>query len=70
MTWNNRIFKHVGAGNITYALHETHYDKDGKVDGYTGEPMCGHFESVDELIASLKQMLSDAERSKDDVLDY
>lgn len=76
MTWNNRIFKHVdnrpslGGEIITYAIHETHYGADGKVKGWTTDPMCGHFESVDEMIESLEKMLADVKRSKGDILNY
>jgi hypothetical protein len=77
MSWNNRIFRHKWkatkgvAKHETFALHETFYADDGKtVEGYTEEPMCGHYESVDDLIKGLEQMLSDVKRSKDDILEY
>jgi len=70
MHWNNRIFKHVNKHGTTYAIHECYYDEKGKPDGWTNEPMCGHYDTVDDLIGSLEQMLRDAKRSKNDVLDY
>lgn len=78
MHWNNRIFRHEikhkdGSVSYTYALHEAYYP-DGMTipDGRTENAMCGHYETVDDLnlIASLKQMLRDAKRSRNDVLDY
>ena len=70
MTWNNRIFKHEGEHGASYALHEAFYDNREKPHSWTKEPMCGHFESVDELIESLECMLNDAKRFKDAVLNY
>lgn len=72
MHWNNRIFRHVGTdGYVTYALHEAYYPQGKTIpDGWTENAMCGHYETVDDLIASLKQMLRDAKRSRNDVLDY
>lgn len=73
MTWNNRIFKRkdVRTNNIFYGVHETFYDKNKKVDGYTENPIFGgSFESPEELIASLEQILNDVKKSKNDILDY
>lgn len=55
---------------VLYGLHEVYYDEKKRVDGWTKEAMFGYFESVDELMACLKQMRRDAKRSKKDVLDY
>ena len=75
MTWNYRIFKHKGTDGHdpvpTYALHEVYYDEEGKTRGWTLEPMAGHHhESVEELLAELAQMLNDATKAKDAVLDF
>ena len=72
MYWNNRIMQHKGAlGGPTFAVHEVHYDSDtDKVISWTDKPFCGHYESVAELIADLKQKLADAEKSQADILDY
>lgn len=32
--------------------------------------MCGHYETVEDLIKGLEMMLKDAKRSRNDVLDY
>ena len=68
--WNNRIFKHTNERGTTYALHECYYDEEGMTQGWTDAPECGHYDSPDELIAALEQMLNDARRWKEDVLDY
>lgn len=58
-----------GGEQELFGIHEVYYT-DGKVDGWTKDSMIGYFESVDELMASLKQMLDDVNRSAHDVLDY
>lgn len=68
--WNNRIFKHTNEHGTTYALHECYYDEEGKTQGWTDEPECSHYDSPEELITALEQMLNDARRCKDDLLDY
>lgn len=74
MGWNNRIFRHVtpfnGEDRVWFALHETYYDDQGKPNGWTKEPMCGGFESIDDMIVSLEMMLRDAKRFQNDVLEY
>lgn len=77
MTWNNRImrrrFPALRKGQpeqVLYGLHEVYYDENKKVDGWTKEAMFGYFETVEDLLATLKQMHTDAEKSKADVLDY
>lgn len=74
MHWNNRIFRHEKKYKdiimVTYALHETYYNSRGKPDSWAIDPMCGHFDSVDDLIKGLEMMLRDAKRSRKDVLDY
>ncbi len=68
--WNNRIFIHKSPEGDWYAIHETHYDSAGKPVGWTVDPTEPFGETVDELISSLKMMLTDAERFKDAVIDY
>lgn len=69
-TWNCRVMKHVSEnGDISYALHEVHYE-DGKIYAWTNDPMCGHFESVEDLVGYLKLMLRDAVKCRNDLLDY
>lgn len=69
--WNYRIYRHGHKkGPSTYALHETYYDKKGKPDGWTVEPMTQHRDNVDELIEMLSVQLRDAVMSRKDVLKY
>lgn len=70
MHWNNRIFKHVKDNIESYAIHECFYDDSGRTLGWTETPETGHYDSVEDLIEGLKQILRDVEKSKDDVLDY
>ena len=69
-TWNNRIIRHKSDSGDWYAIHEVYYDNEGKTTAWTVNAQEPFGESVDELISSLKMMLADAERSKDDVIDY
>lgn len=69
MTWNNRIFKHVKNGFISYALHETFYNKmNGNIEGWTEEPVSEHSTSIDELIQDLEQKLEDAKQFRNSIL--
>lgn len=75
MTWNNRIFKHTDyhekfGSSEYYQLHETYYDESNKIISWTVDNIAPHGDTVDELIEHLEQMLNDAKRSKDDILDY
>ena len=70
MTWNNRIMRHKHDRCDYYQMHEVYYDKDGKVDGWTENPKIPYGENVDELIEHLEQLLNDAKKCKEDVLDY
>jgi hypothetical protein len=69
MTWNNRIFKHVDNGSVSYALHETFYNEmNGKIEGWTEEPVSEYSTSIDELIQDLEQKLEDAKRFRNSIL--
>lgn len=72
--WNHRIFRHADNTSKykieSYALHEAFYDDNGKVDTWTEEPTTPYGETVDELIGHLEQMLADAKKFKEDILDY
>ncbi len=71
MTWNNRIFRRkYDSGNPSFTIHEAYYDANGKLDGWTENAIEPRGESVEELIEHLQQMLNDAKRSKQDILDY
>lgn len=69
MSWNNRIFKHVSNGSVSYALHETFYNEmNGNIEGWTEEPVSEHSTSVNELIQDLEQKLEDAKRFSNSIL--
>ena len=79
MTWNYRIFRHRQPyktkdgkrhTHTTYALHEAHYDKNGKMDGWTADSVSSHGDSPKELIEILEMMLNDAKKSQKDIVDY
>lgn len=70
MHWNYRIFEHVTEKETTFALHECHYDEHGHPNGWSENPECGHFESVDGLLKSMRLMMQDAERSCGRVLSW
>jgi hypothetical protein len=55
---------------ITFDLHEVHYNEEGKIVLWTVDPILSGYEDVDDLISALEYMLSDAKKSKDDILDY
>lgn len=75
MHWNNRIFKKKckHSGEVYYEMHETFYihggDDDGEL-GWTIDPKIPYGSTPDELIECLEQMLSDAKKCKDNILDY
>lgn len=70
MSWNYRIFRHRHEKGDTYALHEAYYNKKGKCDGWTVEPMTPHTDSPFELLEMLTIMLRDITKSYGDILEY
>ena len=62
MIWNYKIIKDKGS----FYVAEVFYEK-GKVMGYS-EPICGHYESKEELLKDLKMMHEDCDNSES--LDY
>lgn len=59
MSWNHRVirrtFTHADESyEDTYAIYEVHYDKNGKVEGYTSEPVSPQGETIEELEEELK----------------
>lgn len=70
MTWNYRIFRYKTEDEEYYELHEAYYDNSNKVDDYTVNPIVPRGESVEELLTCLRMMLTDAEKSKGDILEY
>lgn len=85
MHWNYRIFKKKNqeTGKYYYGLYETYYDEKGgmmwseRAEFGHGERNeqgelheCPCFESVDDLFWTLNEMLDDANKCKDDILDH
>lgn len=76
MHWNVRIFKHnVGIDQddnpiIYYAAHETYFDKDDKVEGYTEDPIELRADSIGELIDYVEMILDDLKKNKHQILEY
>jgi len=48
-SWNYRIIKTIGYGEPIYRIHEVYYDDNGKIEGWTKEPVLPYGENVDEL---------------------
>jgi len=73
LTWNYRILKrdsdYNGQTFSTWAMHEVYYNKDGKPEGYTEDPitfivddlsMGKDFDGEEELVKSLQMAYEDA----------
>ena len=61
MTWNYRVIKYKSHHDTIFALHEVFYD-DGKIEGWTERPIdLDGFESVDDLLGTMKMMMKDIE---------
>lgn len=69
-TGTTASFRHKNPSGDTFALHEVYYDEAGKPAQWTDEPECGHFDSVEELIEAIEQMLRDAKLCAEDILDF
>ncbi len=54
MSWNYRVMRRDGE----LAIHEVHYDEDGRVQGYGAEPTFPGGPDLDELRANLQQYAS------------
>lgn len=58
MTWNYRVIRSVDAeGEPLYSVHEVYYDKDGKPDSWTCDPVFLSAESVQQLIKDVVWIL-------------
>jgi len=68
--WNYRIIKFPMKDNheYDYGLYETFYNEEGKVCGHDEVPTIVG-DSVEEIEKTLKMMLSDVNRCKDNVLE-
>jgi len=71
--WNYRIIhydseKGMGLKNF-YGLYEVIYNDDGEISAHSEEPEVVS-DSVEDLIETLEIMLSDAKKSKSNILKY
>lgn len=68
MSWNYRVVKrtesvpHLGEPVISYGIHEVYYDKSGKINGVTEEPViisCDNhldlYDTVDRIVKCLNK---------------
>lgn len=72
MSWNHRIIRHIEPrthmdDSIYYAIHEVYYDEDGKVNGWTEEPIRIMEESLEDLKVTLQRL---TESFDNPVIDY
>lgn len=64
--WNYRVLRFDTAEGVSYAIHETYYDDNGKPNGYRFEPPAGVYVDfdIDEMeigcdpIASLRHTIN------------
>jgi hypothetical protein len=64
MTWNYRVLKEKyiakdGVVEYSYTIHETYYNKKGKIEGIT-ENACAPFGETPEELKSVHKMMEDA----------
>jgi hypothetical protein len=62
VSWNHRVIKKTyKQGEETthgYEIHEVYYDKDGRIDGWTEQPVNPYGDTVEELHADLAYFLN------------
>lgn len=61
MSWNHRVVRHVNDSGESaepwYAIHEVHYDENGKPTGWTANHIAPGSESLSGLMTELGWML-------------
>jgi hypothetical protein len=61
--WNYRVMKReISEGQFEFGIYEVHYDNEGKVEGWTENPLTPTHESIKELEAELKRMITAFEK--------
>jgi hypothetical protein len=60
--WNHRIIRHIEKtahmdDSIYYAIHEVYYDENGKVKGWTEEPIRILAESLEHLKVTAERLV-------------
>lgn len=61
MSWNHRVIRRVYPNthmddSILYEIYEVYYDKDGKIDGITEEPISIREESIEDLKNTIERL--------------
>ncbi len=57
MGWNHRVMRCLDPnGDVTYGVHEVHYDKAGKISGWTEDAVEVTSDSRDGILLVLAQM--------------
>ena len=74
MSWNCRIFKRkypdASDPTVFYELHEVYYNDANQIIAWSTDPEAGPHDSIEELLSEVKMMAKDAEKCRDDILDY
>lgn len=61
--WNYRIMKRKNSeGQFEFGIYEVHYDSNGKVEGWTENPLTPTHESKEDLKSELKNMMTAFEK--------
>jgi len=67
MTWNYRVLRQVQNGEPYLAIYEVYYDKNGRANAMTANPIAIQGETLEELMEAYKMQ---AEAFAQPVLDY
>ena len=62
-TWEYRIIKHDTGETEYYAVHEVYFDKSGKAEGWTEEPVSISGDNQQEVQKILGQMAKNCKNS-------
>ena len=60
--WNNRIVKHEKDDTVYYSVHEVFYKEDGRIYGYTENPITIFGETVEDVKSQLEMITKDIEK--------
>jgi hypothetical protein len=63
MGWNYRIIETESSGEREFSIHEVYYDDEGKIKGYSKNPVSVRAESVESIIWSLEKMIEGARKN-------
>ena len=60
--WDNRIVKHEKDDTVYYSVHEVFYKEDGRIYGYTENPITILGETVEDVKSQLEMIMKDIEK--------